>query len=97
MWKIGPFFRYHDWFNNGEMSKEAQTFVTEQFDLVGNQDQYAPSILAFSKDDSRILILAEDTKEVELDWLPSAPPTVLRMISNWTPESSAERRGMMSQ
>jgi serine/threonine protein kinase len=87
MWRHGPYFQYRDWFENGEMGERTHTFVTEQFSLLGNQLRYAPSTFAFSLDNSRILILAHDAKEVELEWLPSAPPTILQMITHWNPGS----------
>ncbi|MDA7617671.1 hypothetical protein N8703_00015 [Verrucomicrobia bacterium] len=92
MWLRGPYFEYLDRFENGESDETVHTFVTEQFQMLGKQLEYAPTTIAFSKDNNRIFILAHDVKEVELEWLPTSPPSILRMITQWNPAANTVRR-----
>ena len=84
-WLQGPACLYVDWSEDGTPGTEVRRLMDQQFFTVGNID-YSMSNYAVSREGHRGLVLATDAESVMKEWLPSAPPVTLNLITHWFEE-----------
>ena len=84
-WLSGPACLYVDWSEDGTPGTEVRRLMDQQFFTVGNTD-YSMSNYAVSREGHRGLVLARDAESVMKEWLPSAPPITLNLITHWFEE-----------
>ncbi len=84
-WLSGPACLYVDWSEDGTPGTEVRRLMDQQFFTVGNTD-YSMSNYAVSGEGHRGLVLARDAESVMKEWLPSAPPITLNLITHWFEE-----------
>lgn len=81
-WVRGPRLEYIDWSEDGTPGTDVGRFMDQQFGTHINTE-FSLRKYFISRDGRRSLVLAHDAKAVMAEWVDSAPPIHLKMITHW--------------